>query len=106
MKEKLVKLAIQTLKRRIDGGILIIKWVLITMLLELKRTHNCFNFRAWYFTPFLTFLVLKTFAFGAFQMEFWEIFGHLVSNIWTVGTFLPQIHTSLDQILFCLWGPK
>jgi len=39
-------------------------------------------------------------------MEFWEIFGHLVSKIGTVGTFIPPIHTALDQILFCLWGPK
>jgi hypothetical protein len=58
------------------------------------------------FPPFLSFLVLKTFAFGAFQMEFWEIFGHLVSKISTIGTFFPPIHTSLDHILFRLRGPK
>jgi hypothetical protein len=78
MKKKLVKLAIQTLKRRIDRGILIIKWVLITMLLELKRTHNCFNFRAWHFPPISYISCPK-------NLCFWSFPNGVLGNIWTFG---------------------
>jgi hypothetical protein len=96
MKGKLVKLANQTLKRRIDRGILIIKWVLITMLLELKRTHNCFNFRAWHFPPI-------SYISSPKNLCFWSSFPNgVLANIWTFGIqhFGQLVHSYLQFTLF------